>query len=84
MSYLILQGDSGGPLTYKQGNQHVLIGVLTSATGKGFTPGNAYMPPQEKECGDKTGFCVVSAVRDWVDTILGDAIICKHGVNAAG
>ena len=25
----LLQGDSGGPLTYKSGNQHVQIGVLS-------------------------------------------------------
>ena len=76
------QGDSGGPFTHKQGSQHILIGVLTSASGEGFTPGRIGSPPVKNECGFKTGLCRVSGVRDWIDTILSGAIVCKHGVTA--
>ena len=79
-----IQGDSGGPFTFKapNSNQHVLIGVVATATGKGHTPANSFKPAGENQCGDSTGFVRVSAIRDWIDEILSGAVICKHGVNA--
>ena len=79
-----IQGDSGGPFTFKapNSNQHVLIGVVATATGKGHTPANSFKPAGENKCGDSTGFVRVSAIRDWIDEILSGAIICKNGVDA--
>ena len=81
----MVKGDSGGPITYKQGNQHILIGVITSATGQGETYGkpNSFGSHAIKnKCGGKTGFAKVSGVRDWIDQILSGATICDNGVNA--
>ena len=81
-----MQGDSGGPFTFQaihqQSNhiqqinnieirkQHILIGVLSTATGKG-----------RYECGYSTNSVRVSAVRDWIDKIISDATICENGVD---
>ena len=86
-----MQGDSGGPLTFQaihqQSNhiqqinnieirkQHILIGVLSTATGKGRYGGS------NKECGYSTNSVRVSAVRDWIDKIISDATICENGVD---
>ena len=70
-----LQGDSGGPLTYKQGPQHVLIGVTSHGTGEGT-----------KKCGDNSGFCRVSEVREWIDKVVvyNGAKFCDQGFEAEG
>ena len=56
---IFFQGDSGGPLTYRLGDQHILIGVVSRGTllEAGWT------------CGVKTSvFCRVAHVRDWIDS----------------
>ena len=50
-----MQGDSGGPLTYKQGDQHILIGVTSHGTG-----------PNEG-CGATSNFARISLYRKWID-----------------
>ena len=50
-----MQGDSGGPLTYKQGDQHILIGVTSHGTG-----------PNEG-CGATSNFARISHYRKWID-----------------
>ena len=85
ISYSKWQGDSGGPFTFKQGDQHILIGVITSATGQGESrpkPGSFGGQIIKNKCGGKTGFAKVSGVRDWIDKILSGATICDQGVNA--
>ena len=67
---IYLQGDSGGPVTFKLRGQHILIGVI------GFFVG--------EECGNITGVCRISYVREWIDRILsgGGAAFCPNGSDA--
>ena len=85
------QSDSGGPLTYKQGDQHVLIGVTSFSTGPGINPLNinlqAFFPGlQALLCGQDSGFCKVSDpdIWNWLDKALREmgAENCHFGYNA--
>ena len=61
--FLILQSDSGGPLTYKQGDQHVLIGDVSGGLG----------------AGDTHFYARISFLREWIDTQLVGANYCPNG-----
>ena len=64
-----MQGDSGGPLTYKQDDQHILVGV-TSFLSNGEVGGGCY--------GHKEYFVRISEVRQWIDAALKDATFCAN------
>ena len=66
---MCLQGDSGGPATYKHGDQHVLAGVIVG--GDSCSSGDS-------------GYCERVAFHrtHFIDKILNDATVCKHGVEA--
>ena len=92
-----MQGDSGGPFTFPaihlQSNhiqpinnieiskQHILIGVMSTATGIGINPASLHQPGSKKECGYSTNSVRVSAVREWIDKIISDATICENGLD---
>ena len=61
---IIPQGDSGGPLTYKQGDQHVLIGDVS---------GGKSVPGYMNVYGD------IAYFRDWIDKNLRGAKYCSNG-----
>ena len=65
-SQLFLQGDSGSPVTYKQGDQHILAGVVNH--------GNCYNTSVfARVAFHRTNF---------LDKVLKGATVCKHGVEA--
>ena len=61
--------DSGGPFTYKQGDQHVLIGVTSSVLGNTVQ----YLENSGKKCGIGGKFVRVSYYRKWINRIIGKA-----------
>ena len=61
--------DSGGPFTYKQGDQHVLIGVTSSVLGNTLQ----YLENSGKKCGIGGKFVRVSYYRKWINRIIGKA-----------
>ena len=65
----LYQGDSGGPFTYKQNDQHVLIGVTSWGRGASSKPGTT--------CGDSSMFLRISHVRSWIDEKLTNTKFCK-------
>ena len=65
---LHMQGDSGGPLTFKQDDQHILVGVTSFGSNGEFS--GCY--------GDKEYFVRVSEVRQWIDAALKDATFCAN------
>ena len=73
----ILQGDSGGPGTYKQKDQHILVGVVSFSSGL-------------TECGGNiTFFGRISHIRQWIDETIeatpysGEiATLCRNGFEA--
>ena len=73
----ILQGDSGGPGTYKQKDQHILVGVVSFSSGL-------------LECGGNiTFFGRISHIRQWIDETIeatpysGEiATLCRNGFEA--
>ena len=74
---LNLQGDSGGPGTYKQKDQHILVGVVSFSSGL-------------SECGGNiTFFGRISYIRQWIDKTIeatpysGEiATLCRNGFEA--
>ena len=62
-----VQGDSGGPVTYKQGDQHLLVGVMSQVD-----------PGLTDICGKGSYFCRVAHVRDWIATELSGATYCAR------
>ena len=86
MHNLNIQGDSGGPFTYKQGDQHILIGVDSFASGPPVDIQNInlvqFASHHKKNCGKDTGFCKVSEVREWLDSYLKLAHHCYSGLDA--
>ena len=74
---LNLQGDSGGPGTYKQKDQHILVGVVSFSSGL-------------SECGGNiTFFGRISHIRQWIDKTIeatpysGEiATLCRNGFEA--
>ena len=45
-------------MTYKQGDQHILIGVTSHGTGP---------DPPRKKCGTTSNFARISHYRKWID-----------------
>ena len=70
--HIILKGDSGGPVTHKDGDQHVLIGVVSFAAKYPTVCGNLM----------GTGPCRISGVRDWIDRNLKGANYCGNNPDA--
>ena len=71
---MIYQGDSGGPATYKLNGQHILVGVISFLN-------TAKDPPYE--CGNMSGVCRISYVREWIDEVIGtNAKFCPNGSDA--
>ena len=66
---LHFQYDSGGPFTYKQGDQHVLIGVTSSVLATTVE----YLENGGKKCGVGGKFVRVSYYRKWINRIIGKA-----------
>ena len=67
--------DSGGPFTYKQGDQHVLIGVTSSVLGNTVQ----YLENGGKNCGIGGKFVRVSYYRKWINRIIGKATATGDG-----
>ena len=63
---LFCQGDSGSPVTYKQGDQHILAGVVNH--------GNCYNTSVFAR--------VAFFRTYFLDKVLNGATVCKHGVEA--
>ena len=55
-----MQGDSGGPLTYREGDQHTLIGVTSTVSRDGVIG----------KCGDTTMFARITTVMDWILEVM--------------
>ena len=55
-----MQGDSGGPLTYREGEQHTLIGVTSTVSKDGVIG----------KCGDRTMFARITRVMDWIMEVM--------------
>ena len=63
-----MQGDSGGPGTYKHGDQHILAGVIVGGS---------------TDCDLQNGLVRIAFHRTYfIDDILNNARVCKHGVEA--
>ena len=65
------QGDSGGPATYKQGDQHVLAGVIS--LGLGY---------RGALCGKVSALARVAYFREDIDQVLQNAEFCPNGREA--
>ena len=58
----------------KKGDQHVVIGVVSTVTGPPVPPGSGFLelffPKKRRNCGRNTAFCRVSESRDWIEQTL--------------
>ena len=70
---IFYQGDSGGPFTYKENDQHVLIGVTSWGQGPGWAG---------LTCGESSVFARISHLRLWIEENLKDAKFCPYGGGA--
>ena len=58
-----MQGDSGGPLTFKQGDQHVLIGTVSTGTADADNIDSV-------KCGETTMFARITHHLDWIIEVM--------------
>ena len=85
---LYIQGDSGGPFMVKKGDQHVVVGVVSTVTGPPVPPGSGYLelffPKKKRNCGKTTAFCRVSEARGWIEQTLQErhGEYCHYGLDA--
>ena len=72
----------------KKGDQHVVIGVVSTVTGPPVPPWSRFLelffPKKRKNCGTNTAFCRVSEARDWIEQTLQErhAENCHYGLDA--
>ena len=72
----------------KKGDQHVVIGVVSTVTGPPVPPWSRFLelffPKKRRNCGRNTAFCRVSEARDWIEQTLQErhAEYCHYGLDA--
>ena len=60
--FSFLKGDGGGPNTYKQGDQHILVGITSSQATS-----------DQGDCGNISKMVRLAYVRPWIDEVIGAA-----------
>ena len=69
-------------MTYKQRDQHILIGVTSFGWGKSIYVSRPIPGTRNKQCGVSSNFARVALARDWIDNQLKEATFCQNNGDA--